>query len=184
MVSSELFGEFITLSIMAFALGMDAFSVSLGMGMIPLRLKRIAMIGIVIGIFHMIMPLAGVILGDLLSHQFGAYAKGVGGLLLLLLGIQMFWGTLREEEENVVNPHGMGLIVFALSVSLDSFSVGLSLGMFGAKIVLALILFGGASMALTWAGLLLGRHVRSWLGVYSEILGASILLGLGLRLLF
>ena len=39
---SDLFiGELITLSIMAFALGMDAFSVGLGMGMVKLRKKQI-----------------------------------------------------------------------------------------------------------------------------------------------
>ena len=54
---NELAGELLTLSIMAFALGMDAFSVGLGMGMIQLRFRQILYIGLVIGIFHMFMPL-------------------------------------------------------------------------------------------------------------------------------
>ncbi|KHF28283.1 manganese efflux pump MntP [Anoxybacillus sp. BCO1] len=44
-------GEMITLAMMAFALGMDAFSVSLGMGLLRLRLKQIAYIGLTVGFF-------------------------------------------------------------------------------------------------------------------------------------
>ncbi|MGQ0453785.1 hypothetical protein ACT4UM_16115, partial [Bacillus sp. SS-TM] len=50
------FEQLIPLIIMAFALGMDAFSVSLGMGMMPLKLRQILYIGMTIGIFHIIMP--------------------------------------------------------------------------------------------------------------------------------
>lgn len=65
---SDLFiGELITLSIMAFALGMDAFSVGLGMGMVKLRKKQIFYIGFIIGLFHVIMPLAGMAAGNMLS---------------------------------------------------------------------------------------------------------------------
>lgn len=57
------FEQLIPLIIMAFALGMDAFSVSLGMGMIPLKLRQILYIGMTIGIFHIIMPFIGMVLG-------------------------------------------------------------------------------------------------------------------------
>ena len=50
-------GEIVTLLLMAFALGMDAFSVGLGMGMFKLRLRQIFKIGITIGLFHVWMPL-------------------------------------------------------------------------------------------------------------------------------
>ena len=63
-------------------------------------------------------------------------------------------------------------------MSLDSFSVGLSLGIFGARTFLTIIVFGVVSMLLTWLGLLLGRRVQGWLGSYSEALGGSILLAL------
>ncbi|GAA3318803.1 hypothetical protein GCM10020331_023080 [Ectobacillus funiculus] len=56
-------GELMTLIIMAFALGLDAFSISLGMGMISMRLRQMFYIGIVIGIFHVIMPLLGMAIG-------------------------------------------------------------------------------------------------------------------------
>jgi manganese efflux pump family protein len=176
-------GEIFTLSIMAFALGMDAFSVGLGMGMIRLRLRQIFKIGLMIGFFHVWMPLLGMIAGRFLSHQFGQFAGYAGGMLLLALGLQMIWSSFKSDESRLIRPVGFGLIVFALSVSLDSFSVGLTLGIYKAKTVAVLTCFGLAATLLTWAGLLVGRKVQGWLGNYSEALGGSILLGFGLKLL-
>lgn len=176
-------GELLTLILMAFALGMDAFSVGLGMGMFNLRLRQIFKIGITIGIFHVWMPLLGMIAGKFLSNQFGTIATYIGGGLLLVLGMQMIWSSFKKEEGPVITPVGFGLMVFAFSVSLDSFSVGLTLGIYQAKTVLVLLCFGIAATILTWCGLLVGKKVQNFIGPYSEALGGSILLAFGLKLL-
>lgn len=180
----EHFSEIISLVFMAFALGMDAFSVSLGMGMQLIRLKRIAFIGIVIGVFHIIMPFIGIVLGKAISGQIGHITVFIGSLLLIVIGLQMFFSAFNHDVKKIIQPTGFGLILFALSVSLDSFSVGLSLGMSGVKTFVALLLFGGVSMVLTWVGMILGKKVHGYLGVYSEMLGGSILCVFGLCLLF
>lgn len=169
---------------MAIALGMDAFSVGLGMGMQVIRLKRIFFIGITVGIFHVIMPFLGIMLGKFISTRFEDFAVLGGGLLLFALGVHMVLSSFNREEKPAMSPFGIGLLLFSLSVSLDSFSVGLSLGMSGVKVFLTIILFGLASMALAWAGLLLGRKARGLLGVYSELLGGSILCAFGLNIIF
>lgn len=180
---TEMIGEIITLSIMAFALGMDAFSVGLGMGMLSLKLRQIFKIGITIGLFHVWMPLLGIMAGRFLSDQFGTLAGYTGGILLLVLGVQMIWSSFKPEERSTFTPVGIGLLIFALSVSLDSFSVGLTLGIYKAKAVAVLLCFGIAATLLTWTGLIIGRKVQSWLGKYSEALGGSILLAFGIKLL-
>jgi putative Mn2+ efflux pump MntP len=178
----DVVGELVTLTIMAFALGMDAFSVGLGMGMVPLRLRQIFNIGITIGIFHMIMPLLGILVGKFLSSFFGDIAAYIGGGLLVLLGIQMIISSFCPEESFPITPVGTGLLLFALGVSLDSFSAGLSLGLYGARTIVAILLFGIFSMGLTWAGLLLGRKLQNVVGTYGEALGGSILFTFGLKL--
>ncbi|MGX6445525.1 manganese efflux pump MntP [Neobacillus sp. K501] len=177
-------GEIVTLLLMAFALGMDAFSVGLGMGMYKLRLRQIFNIGITIGIFHVLMPLAGMVAGKFLSEKFGTFASLIGGLLLIILGVQMIWSSLRKGEEKAITPMGLGLFIFALSVSLDSFSLGLTLGIYGAKTLLVIICFGVVATLQTWAGLLLGKKAQNWIGSYSEALGGSILLAFGIKLLY
>ncbi len=169
---------------MAVAVGMDAFSVSLGMGMQQIRLKRVALIGMVIGLFHILMPFIGIMLGQAISHQVGNMTLLLGGLLLVGIGAQMIFSAFNHETTTIVQPVGFGLLLFALSVSMDSFSVGLSLGMSGMKTAIVLLFFGVASMVLTWTGMLLGKKVHNLLGVYSEILGGSILCGFGLYIIF
>lgn len=175
--------ELLTLTIMAFALGMDAFSVGLGMGLIEMRMRQIFYIGLTIGIFHMFMPLSGMMIGKFMSEQLGFLATYAGGSLLIILGVQMIVASFRQDEAPLITPMGFGLLVFSLSVSLDSFSVGLSLGIYGARTILTILMFGFVSMVLTWGGLLIGKRVKNWIGVYSESLGGCILLAFGIKLL-
>lgn len=177
-------GEFLTLLLMAIALGMDSFSVGLGMGMFKLRYRQIALISATVGLFHVIMPLIGLLAGRFLSDRFDSYATFSGGLLLVLLGFSMLISVFRREDEtNIIAPIGLGLLLFALSVSLDSFSVGLTLGIYGARTLLTISLFGLVAMLLTLLGLMVGRKIQGMLGVYSQVLGGSVLLAFGIKLL-
>ena len=176
--------EMFSLLLLAGALGMDAFSVSLGLGMQKLRLKRIAIIGLVIGLFHIMMPYIGILLGNVISGRFGEWAELLGGMLLLGIGAQMFFSAFREKEETLFQPAGFGLLLFAFTVSIDSFSAGLSLGLSQSKTLFVIAAFGVMSILLTWLGLLVGRKARGFFGRYSELLGGSILAGFGLFTMF
>lgn len=180
---SVIVGEIITLTMMAVALGMDAFSIAIGMGMMGLRLRRVFIIGVTIGVFHVFMPLLGMAVGRFISDHFGQIATYVGAGLLILLGVQMIYNAFQEEDVPYLSPVGFGLFLFALSVSLDSFSVGLGLGIFGSRIIVTVILFGAVSAMLTWLGLLMGRYMSGWLGAYSHVFGGTILLAFGLKML-
>ncbi len=173
-------GEITSILFMAVALGMDAFSVSLGLGMQKLRLKRIAIIGLAIGLFHIMMPFIGIFLGKIISSGIGEFASLAAAVLLLGIGIQMIVNAFVQESRQIIEPVGMGLLLLSFTVSLDSFSVGLGLGLSGAKTALVIMIFGAVSMGLTWLGLLFGRKVHGFLGAYSEILGGSILCGFGM----
>ncbi len=178
--------ELITLLIMATALGMDAFSIALGMGMLGLRLRQIFHIGITVGIFHIVMPLFGMIFGKMLSSYFGDFAIILGGALLLLIGAQMVYSSFKSADDTNewMKPVGFGLLLFSISVSLDSFSAGLSLGMLGAKTIIAIFSFGMMSMILSWTGLLMGSKLQQYIGTYGECLGGLILIGFGMKLIF
>ena len=182
MISATFIGPVFALLMMAVAVGMDAFSVSMGMGMIGLRLRQIIHIGFLIGTFHVIMPLTGMIIGHILSEHFGWVAQRAGGTLLLILGAQMVLSSFRDQEKHVLQPAGIGMLVFAVSVSLDSFSVGLSLGIFGARVLITVVLFGVVTTVMTWCGLLVGRKFQHVFGSYSEALGGCILFAFGIKL--
>jgi putative Mn2+ efflux pump MntP len=169
---------------MAIALGMDAFSLGLGIGMRGIRLLDVAKISLVIGAFHILMPLMGMFMGHYVSSLLGSVATVAGGALLVLLGAHMVYSAVRGEAVQSFDHRTLwGLLVFALSVSIDSFSVGVSLGMFSGDLVLTVLSFGVFGLVMSMAGLLLGRNVGNWVGEYGEAIGGVILLVFGIKFL-
>lgn len=177
-------GHLITVVVMAVALGMDAFSLGIGIGLRGIRLLDILRISLMIALFHIIMPLVGMVMGHYVGRLLGDVALFLGGSLLILLGAHMIFNSLRKSETQVFNPRTFwGLLFFALSVSVDSMSVGVSLGIFATDLLLTVLLFGLFGGVLSVLGLLLGRKAGHWVGEYGEALGGVILLVFGFRFL-
>lgn len=183
-------GEITTLFLMAVALGMDAFSLGLGMGMLRLRRREIMRISLTIGVFHVVMPLLGMVAGLYLAQVVGDITKWVGALLLIGLGLNMVWNSLKKGEKDdsaqmraASRTAGIGLFLFAMSVSLDSLSVGFSLGAFGVNIALAVTMFGVCGALLSALGLTIGSKVSHLFGEYGEVIGGAVLVCFGIKFL-
>jgi putative Mn2+ efflux pump MntP len=178
-------GQLLTLLIIAIALGLDAFSLGLGIGLKGIRLLDILKLGVVIALFHVMMPLAGMYMGHYVSGLLGHVASTAAGVLLLLLGAHMIYSSLRGEDVQSFDHRSLwGLLVLALSVSVDSFSVGITLGMFSANMLLTVLLFGFFGGLMSVLGLLLGRKVSGKLGEYGEACGGAILVVFGILFIF
>lgn len=178
-------GQFTTILLMAFALGMDAFSFGIGMGMRRIRILDILKISFIIGLFHILMPLMGVFMGHYVSGFLGYVAVSAGGTLLILLGAHMVYSSFKRESIQPLNYSSFwGIFAFALMVSMDSFSVGVSLGMFATGVMITVLTFGLLGGVMSIFGLLLGRRVAIWIGEYGEAIGGIILLAFGLKFLF
>ncbi|MGU3471564.1 manganese efflux pump MntP family protein [Paenibacillus sp. D51F] len=179
-------GQLLTLLIMALALGMDAFSLGVGIGMRGIRIQDILKLSLIIGIFHVVMPLLGLYTGHYMSFLLGHVATAAAGILLILLGGHMLLAAWRGDGESpsfTDHRTAGGMLLFALSVSVDSFSVGISLGMFAADLILTILLFGMAGGLMSVAGLLAGRRIGRSMGSYGEAAGGAILLTFGILFL-
>jgi putative Mn2+ efflux pump MntP len=179
-------GQLIAILLMALALGMDAFSLGLGIGMKGIRLKDVLKISLVVGLFHVLMPLAGMFAGNYVSVLLGNVATLCGGLLLIILGMHMVLNSLRGDQVKEVFDYRtlFGLLIFAFSVSIDSFSVGITLGLLRADIMLAVTLFGFFGCVMSVCGLLLGKRFSGIFGDYSEAVGGIILIVFGTKFLW
>ncbi|MCQ6561938.1 manganese efflux pump MntP [Paenibacillus mendelii] len=174
-------GQLLTLLIMAAALGMDAFSLGIGIGLKGIRLLEVLKLSALIALFHILMPLMGMFTGQYVGTLLGSVATTAAGGLLLLLGAHMIYSSMRGEAVRSINHRTLwGMLLFALSVSIDSFSVGISLGMFAADIVLTVLVFGFFGGLMSILGLLLGRRVSTSLGEYGEACGGVILFTFGI----
>ena len=100
-----------------------------------------------------------------------------------------------EEMYNFANSNGIdataeinlniiGVIIFALSVSIDSFSVGLGINDITNNYYIASIIFALCSAAFTYLGIIIGKYSSKLIGKYAIILGIFLLLILGIFHLF
>ena|SRR5699024_2154398 len=176
--------EWTYFTLLALALGLDGFSVCLAIGMYNLRLRRIFLIAILIGFFHILLPFIGMIIGHLMSLQWTNMAAIIGSFLLVFIGLYMIFSSLQQANTKVIYPYGLRLLTIVFFVSVDSFPVGLSLGLVGVKTAVFVFLFGMVTMFLAWVGLLLGKKTSQWFGAYSEMVGGFILLLFGLAQVF
>jgi putative Mn2+ efflux pump MntP len=181
---SATIGQMLTILVMAVALGMDAFSLGIGIGLKGVRLHDVLKLSSIIAVFHVLMPLGGMITGQYVSGLLGGIATSAAGALLLLLGGHMVYSSLRGEAVDSIDHRTVwGMLVFSFSVSIDSFSVGVSLGMFSAHLLLTVLMFGFFGGLMSVLGLLLGRRASRSLGGYGEALGGVILFAFGLLFL-
>lgn len=177
-------GHLFALIVMAAALGMDAFSMGIGIGMQGIRMKDAFKISFLIGIFHVIMPLAGIYTGQFVGALLGNIAVVTGGCLLILLGLHMIYSACFDRKgRSLYTLTWWSLLVIATTVSIDSFSVGISMGIFASDIVLTIILFGTAGASMSIAGLFVGNQFSSGLGEYGEMIGGTLLLIFGISVL-
>lgn len=170
------------LFLLAVALGTDAFSLCLGIGMAGVSPARVLALGATVFSFHVAMPLLGFKAGEVAGMYLGRPAAVGGALILFYLGARMIWEAVRDEEPPDVVLGGWGLFLLGASVSMDALSVGFTMGTLRANLLLAVLLFGAVAGAMTVGGLWLGRLVGCRVGKRSRLLGGAILLGIGAKL--
>lgn len=178
--------DLLEIMMMSFALGMDALSLSIGVGLGSISRKTAVQLCAFIGVFHVALTLIGIGFGDWIGDYLGAVAKWFGALLIIGLGVHMAYHTLFSKEEK--RPRTIdslfSLAVFAASVSIDALSVGFSLGLrsaaYGAASAIA---FGVVSCCMCGAGLAIGRKFGQAIGHYGELAGACILILCGIGFL-
>lgn len=174
-------GQLMTIAMIALALGFDAFSLGIGIGLKGIRYMHILKLSVVIGLFHILMPIGGMLMGKMMSVVLGEWATVAAGVLLIVLGLHMIIHSLKEEETQLFDHRTLwGLLLLAFSVSVDSFSVGITLGMFRLPIWLTVLLFGCFGALMAMLGLTVGKRVSHSLGDYGETLGGVILVVFGI----
>lgn len=179
-------GQILALLLMAAALGTDAMSLAVGIGLRGISRREGIRISLVIGLFHIIMPLIGMAVGGYFSRLAGGIARATGAAIVAIIGIRMIWGCLRsagsKEPAAQWKLTGLSLLLLALCVSLDALSVGLGLGALGFNVYLTSMVFGVFGAGMTAAGLFLGRKMGALVGKYGELIGGGVLIILALKM--
>ncbi len=178
------------LFLVSISVGLSNFAGAIGIGLSGISARTRLRVGIAFGVFEALMPIAGLLLGQAVAGYLGHIAKYVGSAILVLVGAYTIWQGRRvtgEEQQSQPQPQRTEiqthrLIITALALSIDNLAVGFALAVYHIQIVLAAVTIGVISVALSLLGLELGSRLGSRIEAWSEELGGSVLILVGLAI--
>lgn len=171
--------EILIVLVIAISLSMDAFSLSIAYGTLNFDKKDILKLSTIVGLFHFIMPILGMLIGAKLFHILPIKPNLIAFVILFFIGIQMILESLKKIQcLELINIKQ--LLVFGFVVSVDSFSVGIGLKAISENYYGCSLLFAISSFIFTYLGLMLGRKINNLIGKTATILGGVILILIGI----
>lgn len=174
---------FFTTLIIGISLSMDAFSLALIYGMQSISKRDKIILSIIVGIYHFVMPLLGVFLGNIILKYLVINLSIVVSIIFLFIGIEMIISSIKDDSHDFVVSI-FGFLIFGLSVSIDSFTTGIGLNVINNNYLEVSSIFCIVSGSFTYLGLILGNKLGSIFGKLSTIIGGVILIILGIIYFF
>ena len=194
--------------ILAIALSMDAFAVSIGLGAKHTSVTRVSNVSetkkpnlalpasrstfslgllcaVYFGVFQGIMPLFGYLGGRGVLSWVDAYAPFIAFVLLLAIGIKMIHESMQEGiEEDLRKITHKVMLTLAIATSIDAMAAGFSLTILDVNPFIAALVIGVTTFVFSWLGVIIGNKSGSYLESKAELLGGVILVLIGFKMLF
>ena len=176
----------ISIILIAIGLSMDSFAVSLSNGLClkNLSLKKILTISLSLSIFQALMPLIGWLAGSGIETYIKEFDHWIAFILLSFIGIKMIYDAMMNKNHESVNQLKIPtLMAQSFATSIDAFAVGISLALLNISIVAPVIIIGITTLIFSLLGLQLGKLFGKKIGKPVEIFGGLVLLGIGIKIL-
>lgn len=194
-----------SLILLALALSMDAFAVSIGLGAKHrLHTLKIAIISAVcFGLFQGLMPLIGYLGGRSVLGFIADYAGWIGCIILVGLGGKMLYEALRGEYDAAregkadIEPHSIALDIanqaelpithktmttLAIATSIDAMAAGFTLNLMPVNPYFACAVIAIVTGIFSFVGVFLGKQSGTWLESKAEVFGGLVLIGIGIKM--
>ncbi len=177
----------ISLILLACALAMDAFSVSLckGFGVKHITFKHYIIVGVYFGGFQALMPMIGYVIGV----EFGGFVEHIDHwiafVLLGIIGLKMIKESREGNScENISNQFGVKtMLLLAIATSIDAFAIGITLAFLNANILFSIFLIGTITFFFCIVALKIGNTFGVFLKDKAELCGGIVLIALGVKIL-
>ncbi len=179
--------------LLAVALAMDCFTVSIVSGVIVRRWVwgMILRIAFLFGLFQAMMPLIGWLATNHFSEQLEFIDHWIAFGLLAFIGGKMIRESFApEEEEKQFNPENLHTqLLLAIATSIDALAIGISFACTGyrafSQISYPLFIIGLVSFLFSLLGYKLGVRFGKSIArkLKPELLGGIILIVIGIKIL-
>jgi len=175
------------LLLIALGLSADAFAVSLSGGASEKKLpvKFAFNASLMFGFFQAAMPALGYFFGNLWAKYVFEFGHWISFAMLAFVGIKMILETTKKEtlDDSKSFSNIKNVLFLAVATSIDAFAVGVSFS-FDSKqsILFSILVIGIITLFVSLAGFFIGRKFGALFGEKAGILGGTILLAVGVKI--
>lgn len=177
--------------LLAIALAMDCFAVSIASGILLKRIQwsTFLTMAFFFGLFQGGMPLIGWALAKFASKYTEQWDHWIAFTLLLFIGGKMIYEhfTASEEKEGFSPTRLIVILTLAIATSIDALAIGISFACLGItnlqSILISISVIGLVSFLFSFLGSILGAKVGKRLNLRAELLGGTLLIAIGTKIL-
>jgi putative Mn2+ efflux pump MntP len=179
--------SFVTIIVLSIGLGVDAFSVAIGIGATNNKKSwaPVLRLASAFGLFQFVMPIAGWLAGLTVVEIIASFDHWIAFALLALVGGKMIWEGFEKEsgEEKEDQTTGWSLLMLSIATSIDSLAVGFSFSVLKNPILLPAVIIGIVCFLMTVTGMIFGKVLARLFGKKVEIFGGLVLIAIGIKIL-
>jgi manganese efflux pump family protein len=177
----------VTIFLLAVALGVDAFSVAIGIGATNDKksIAPVLRLSCAFGIFQFAMPIAGWLAGSTVVDIIAGFDHWIAFILLFLIGGNMIREGLgnKSEEKKADATRGWPMLLLSIATSIDALAVGFSFSLLKTPILLTAVIIGIVCFFMTAVGMVFGKGLAKFFGKKVEIFGGLVLIAIGVKIL-
>ena len=177
---------YFSIIILAIALSIDACIVSFSYGLKydKQKLKNAMLLASFTGAFQAVMPVFGYFLTNFVRGYIQPYASIIVFLIFTYLGIKFILEAFEKEKQKNLCIDIKCLTLIGIATSIDAFSAGISLSLYGNRILKPTLLIGLITFLNSNLGFFFGGKLKNNPSKIIEIIGGIILILLGIKALF
>jgi putative Mn2+ efflux pump MntP len=182
--------NFFLVFVIALALAMDAFAVSVGISLSNEKITKQQTLRLAshFGFFQFMMPLIGWYAAqNILARYIEPFDHWVAFSLLVIIGGKMIYESFKRTKKvknTKADPtKGLSLLMLSLATSIDALAVGLSLAALHAAILYPAVVIGLVAFFMTVLGVNIGPFFGRIIGKRAELMGGLILILIGVKTL-
>ena len=165
-------------------LSMDAFAVSVckGLAMKKMDVKKALVCSLYFGVFQALMPLIGFLLGSGFKNVVSSIDHWIAFVLLGIIGINM----IKEAKSCETGNDAMDvktMLTLAVATSIDALAIGVTFAFLKVSIIPAITIIGVTTFVCCFVGVKLGSIFGEKLKTKAEIVGGTVLILMGAKIL-
>ena len=172
--------EILTYILIGLSLSIDAFTVAISYGTVINKKSEKILMTLLIGSFHFILPLVGDYLANVIKDSIIVNTRYIVLIIFIILIIEM----IKDNDNKKISKNNfITIIIISIIVSIDSFSIGLILGLAKEKTILASSIFSIISSSSTLIGIKIGNIITEKSTKTAKKIGILLLITVALKYL-